>query len=185
MSTRSEIVRIGDALLRARGYNAFSFTDISRALHIKNASVHYYFPTKTALGLAIINVYEERFGQLRKKLSGRPVMEKLEAFFNVYIAARKEDKICLVGSLATDFYTVEPEMQQALDRLVQLILHWLMEILEEGKEDGLFFFEVPVRTKALLITTNMIAALQLTRITGTQDFREIKQTLINDLTIKK
>ncbi|MBZ4188659.1 TetR/AcrR family transcriptional regulator [Niabella beijingensis] len=185
MSTRSEILRIGDALLRARGYNAFSFTDISRSLNIRNASIHYHFPTKTVLGLAIIAEYGERLDRLREKLKDRPVMEKLEAFFNVYIAAREEDKICLVGSLATDFYTVEPEMQQALDRLVQQILHWLIGILEEGKEDGVFFFEVPVRTKALLITTNMIAALQLTRITGTQDFRAIKQTLVNDLTIKK
>ncbi|MGJ7031989.1 TetR/AcrR family transcriptional regulator [Niabella hirudinis] len=178
-------MRIGDALLRERGYNAFSFADISRQLHIKNASVHYHFPTKTALGLAIITGYEERFARLRQELAGRPVMEKLEAFFNVYIAARKEDRICLVGALATDFYTVDAAIQEALDQMVQQVLNWLMCILEEGKRTGVFFFELPVRTKALLITTNMIAALQLTRVTGKKDFDDIKQTLINELIRKK
>lgn len=184
MNTRSEIIRIGDALLRERGYNAFSFSDISRALDIRNASIHYHFPTKTALGLAIVAEYEERFARLRQKMEERPVMEKLEAFFNVYIAAREEDKICLVGSLATDFYTVDTGIQEALNRLVQQVLNWLIAILEGGKAEGIFFFELPVRTKALMITTNMIAALQLTRITGKKDFKEIKKTLINEL-IKK
>ncbi|MBO9591830.1 MAG: TetR/AcrR family transcriptional regulator [Niabella sp.] len=185
MSTRSEIIRIGDALLRERGFNAFSFSDISRALQIRNASIHYHFPTKTALGLAIIAEYEERFARLRKSLKDRPVMEKLEAFFNVYIAAKEENKICLVGSLATDFYTVDAEIQEALGNIVQQVLNWLISILEEGKAQGRFFFNLPVRTKALMITTNMIAALQLTRITGKKDFKEIKQTLINELIHKQ
>jgi len=185
MDTRSEIIRLGDALLRERGYNAFSFTDISRKLNIRNASIHYHFPTKTALGLAIIAEYEDRFARLREQLEGRPVMEKLEAFFNVYIAARKEDRICLVGALATDFYTVDAEIQDALNKMVQQVLNWLMCILEEGRDAGVFFFGLPVRTKALLITTNMIAALQLTRVTGKEDFSEIKQTIINELIQKK
>ncbi|MCF3111216.1 TetR/AcrR family transcriptional regulator [Niabella sp. CC-SYL272] len=185
MSTRSEIIRIGDALLRERGFNAFSFSDISHRLHIKNASIHYHFPTKTALGLAIIAEYEKRFAQLRQDLKNQPVMEKLEAFFNVYIAAKEENKICLVGALATDFYTVDAEMQEALGKMVQQVLNWLISILEEGKVQGIFFFELPVRTKALMITTNMIAALQLTRVTGKKDFKEIKQTLINELIHKQ
>ncbi len=185
VDTRSKIIRIGDALLRERGYNAFSFSDISRELNIKNASVHYHFPTKTALGLAIIAEYEDRFTVLREKMGNRPVMEKLAAFFNVYIAARKKDRICLVGALATDFYTVDEEVQEALNGMVQQVLNWLICILEEGKTAGLFFFDLPVRTKALMITTNMIAALQLTRITGKKDFKEIKQTLVNELIRKQ
>ncbi|ANH79642.1 TetR family transcriptional regulator [Niabella ginsenosidivorans] len=185
MDTRSEIIRIGDDLLRERGYNAFSFSDISQRLHIKNASVHYHFPTKTSLGLAIIAKYEQQFRQLRQEMACRAPLEKLDAFLNVYTTAQKENKICLVGALATDLYTVDPQMQQALKRIVRQILGWLMLILKEGKAEGVFVFRAPVRTKALLVITNMIAALQLTRLTGQKDFREIKKTISNDLTNNK
>ena len=60
MDTRSEIINIADALIRAKGYNAFSFTDIGKQLNIKNASIHYHFPTKTDLGVAIIAQHQKQ-----------------------------------------------------------------------------------------------------------------------------
>ncbi|MBO9617782.1 MAG: TetR/AcrR family transcriptional regulator [Niabella sp.] len=181
MDTRAAIIHIGDTLLRERGYNAFSFTDISRELDIKNASVHYHFPTKASLGVAIISEYEKAFEDLRKESAGAPALAKLRTFLKVYIAARGQNKICLVGSLATDLYTVDEAMQQALGRLVRQILSWLTAILEEGRSEGMFFFSGSARTKALLVITNMMAALQLTRVTGKKDFQEIKGAIIADL----
>ena len=51
--TRSEIVRLASELIRSIGYNAFSYTDISQKLHIKNAAIHYYFPSKSDLGVEV------------------------------------------------------------------------------------------------------------------------------------
>ena len=52
--TRNEIIRIGSELIRSVGYNAFSYADIAKVLNIKNAAIHYYFPTKSDLGEVII-----------------------------------------------------------------------------------------------------------------------------------
>ena len=52
--TRNEIIRIGNELVRSVGYNAFSYADIAKALNIKNAAIHYYFPSKSDLGVEII-----------------------------------------------------------------------------------------------------------------------------------
>ena len=52
--TRSEIIRLGSELIRSIGYNSFSYADISKALNIKNAAIHYYFPSKSDLGVEII-----------------------------------------------------------------------------------------------------------------------------------
>ena len=182
MDTKTEIIRIGDHLIREKGYNAFSFADISKQLNIKNASVHYHFPTKTALGLAIIQEHHNRLEELKTKTRSKSPVEKLNAFLNVYAVTKSENKICIVGSLATDFLTVEPEIQHELKRLADNILKWIIEILKEGKSKKVFRFNIAERTKALMIITNMLAAVQLTRLTNKQDFKEIKEAIINDLT---
>jgi len=181
MDTRTEIIRLGDSLIREKGYNAFSFADISKQLNIRNASVHYHFPTKTALGLAIVQEHYNRLAQLKTKTENKDPIEKLNAFLNIYSVAKSENKICIVGSLATDFYTVEPEIQEELKKLADNILKWVIEILKEGKNKSHFRFSTSERTKALMIITNMLAAVQLTRLTNKQDFKEIKESIINDL----
>ena len=46
--TREQIVDTALQLLMQRGVNGFSYRDISEPLGIKNAAVHYHFPSKTA-----------------------------------------------------------------------------------------------------------------------------------------
>ena len=60
--TREKILELGENLIRTKGYNAFSYQDISSKLGIKNAAVHYYFPTKSPPAyagglLSLINNY--------------------------------------------------------------------------------------------------------------------------------
>ena len=59
--TKVEILDLAENLLRDRGFNGFSYANISSALKIKNAAVHYYFPGKADLGMAIIRRARERF----------------------------------------------------------------------------------------------------------------------------
>jgi hypothetical protein len=58
-------------------------------------------------------------------------------------------------------------------------------ILEEGKENKTFSFTESPRTKALMIITNMLAAVQLTRLTSEKDFITIRETVLAGLKIKK
>ncbi len=181
MDTKAEIIRIGDNLIREKGFNAFSFSDISKQLNIRNASIHYHFPTKTHLGVAIVAEHQAQLENLIKTSDGKDPLKKLNAFLSIYTYAKSENKICLVGSLATDLYTVEPQIQTELKKFVDNILNWVTATLDEGRNKKVFFFDINARTKALMIITNMLAAVQLTRLTGKQDFQQIKQTIINDL----
>ena len=81
MDTKAEIIRISDSLIREKGFNAFSFSDISRQLNIRNASIHYHFPTKTALGVAVINEHLAQLDNLIKANAGKDPLKKLNAFW--------------------------------------------------------------------------------------------------------
>lgn len=185
MDTRQDILRLADELIREKGFNAFSFSDIGRSLNLRNASIHYHFPSKTDLGLAIVTMHRAQVADLARRTASKTPTEKLQAFLSIYSTARRLDRICLVGSLATDLYTVDPSIRKELKALADDILHWLTQILEEGKRRRLFHFSCAARTKALLIVTTMLAAVQLTRLTGKKDFQTIQHTLINELTQDK
>ena len=181
MTTRDTIIQVADHLIRDKGFNAFSFKDISNAIGIKTASIHYHFPTKTDLGIATIKGHIERLEALKAELENKSPLAKLEGFFSIYSTVKSENKVCIVGSLATDLHTVEEGIQKELKVLAEKILEWVTEILEEGKAKNAFAFQVAPRTKALLVITNMLAIVQLSRLTNADDFTLVKETIIQEL----
>ncbi|MEM7678447.1 MAG: TetR/AcrR family transcriptional regulator, partial [Myxococcota bacterium] len=55
------ILKAAEEMVRQGGYNAFSFRAIADVVGIKSSSVHYYFPTKEDLGVAVAKYYTHRF----------------------------------------------------------------------------------------------------------------------------
>jgi|SRR5690606_2731552 len=181
MSKREEIIQLADTLIRQKGYNAFSFYEISDKVGIKTASIHYHFPAKSDLGIAVVDLHIKNLNGLIENLKSKSPTEKLAKFFSIYSNIQKESKVCLVGSLATDFNTLESKLQDKLKEFSELMLGWVSSFLEEGKGQKVFQFESLPRTKALMIITNMLASVQLIRLTNTDDFKKIKENITNDL----
>lgn len=181
MTTRDEILHLGEKLIRLKGYNAFSYHDISAALDIKNAAVHYHFPKKTDLAVAILQGCHERSVKLLEKHKYDSAIDKLKAFLKVYADSYKHSMVCLVGGMAAEFHSFEAPVQKELKQVVEYITDRLAVILEEGKKEKVFQFTEAPRTKALMIITNMIAALQLERIMGKKEFTDIYQAVINEV----
>ena len=181
LSTRDTIIQIADDLIRDKGYNAFSFYDISKAIGIKTASIHYHFPTKTDLSIALIKEHHSRLEKLKKYVADKSPFEKMEGFLSIYVRIQEEKKVCLVGSLATDLHTVDERTKQELQSFAGEILEWVTQILEEGKSKSVFDFPIPARTKALMIISNMLAIVQLSRLTSAADFILVKENILREL----
>src|ERR1041384_893083 len=84
--TREEILNCAEELWQRRGYNGFSYHHIAVQLGIRNAAIHYHFPSKENLGVALIQRYRERFRewfiQVRKIESASL---RLRSYFNLYL----------------------------------------------------------------------------------------------------
>lgn len=185
MGTKEKILQITDELIRDKGFNAFSFYDISKTIGIKTASIHYHFPSKNDLVIALIQQHLSNIKELKEKVAQKSADKKLEAFLSIYTNIHNEKKVCIVGSLATDLHSIDESIGKELKVLANEILAWVTDILEEGKKKKLFTFSVPARSKALMVISNMLAALQISRLTNYKDFNIIKQSVINDLKNKK
>ena len=182
--TREKILELGEELILTKGYNGFSYQDISTAMGIKNAAVHYYFPSKETLGTSILKTNVQRFDEMVENMQNRSFDEwhQLEAFMKIYLKSNRENKICLIGSLGTDINTLSDPMRVELQKMVDRIISWLETILQSGREKGLFRFNVPARDQALSILSSLVAGLQLARILNKSDFKNIHQSIWEGIT---
>jgi TetR/AcrR family transcriptional repressor of nem operon len=171
--TRSKIIDLGERLLLVQGFNGFSYADIAASLGIKNAAIHYHFPAKCDLGLAIIQRARQRFAKwgASRKTEMMADWEKLDSFFEIYrhYLTRRES-VCLSGALETDFTTLPSPMQEEARGLVSDLLTWLEKFLDEGKRRGSFSFPGTPHDQAVVILAAMQGGLQMTRVMGQSAF---------------
>ena len=59
-ATQTLLLDLGEAAMMQRGFDGFSYADIARDAGIRKASIHYHFPTKQDLGLAVLHRYSQR-----------------------------------------------------------------------------------------------------------------------------
>ncbi|MBL0883583.1 MAG: TetR/AcrR family transcriptional regulator [Chitinophagaceae bacterium] len=181
MKPKEQIVDLADQYIRAKGYNAFSFYDIAKEVGIKTSSIHYHFPSKTDLGVAVIEKELAFITAMIQKNADCSPLEKLNIFFSIYHKIKEANQVCLVGSLATDFMTLDESIQNALKKFSLTILNWVTGFLEEGKRENVFNFSCQPRIKALLIIGNMLSIVQLSRLIDDADFNSVKKAIQKDL----
>ena len=185
--TKTLILDKAERLFQSRGYNGFSYKDISRPLGIKNAAVHYHYPTKSDLGVALIERYREL---LRVRTSdfmvrgGDPVIQ-LEGFLKFAMKQFNADlAVCPVGIMATDYHTTPEPMRKHAVLLVEETLVWLTRVLEVGREKGVFSYAGPAADKAVSIAASVQGARQLARIAGKDSLEMVIEQIRRDLGIE-
>lgn len=181
--TREKILELGENLIRTKGYNAFSYLDISSELGIKNAAVHYYFPSKENLGTSIVKTNIQRFDEMVDNLKSRKFDEwqQLETFVKIYVKSHREHKKCIVGALSPDFNTLNDAMKTELKKMIQMILDWLTAILNNGKTKKIFSFGEAPSVKAFSVFTSLVASLQFSGIMEKVDYKTYYQSILDDL----
>lgn len=182
--TKKQILDTAENLLLDLGYNGFSYKDISGAIGIRNASIHYYFPKKTDLGIAIIMRARSRFEKWALALDAEvfPYREKFYKYSLMY--KRYVDngrQVCLGGALETDFKTLPDDMQKETCMLISTMASWLENLLEEGRNGGAFQFPGTAKDQALLIMAGLQGAVQIARVTTPDRFDATVQQILRSI----
>ena len=185
-NTRRAILDLGESLLQDKGFNGFSYAHIASQLSLRNAAIHYHFPTKEALGCAIIQRYRDRFELWinNSRVKDLSPQEKLDWFFSIYTNTRADNgKVCLAGSLETEFNSLPESLRKQTKALTGELLAWLQVTLSEGKAAGSFHFAGEPADKAALILSSLQGALQLARAMGTKKFHAVVEQNKQDLLV--
>ncbi len=177
--TRSEIIRLAGELIRSIGYNSFSYADISKKLDIKNAAIHYYFPSKSDLGVEVINENLTAFNNLIEKWKNKDYRQQFTNYIHMHDSFIKRSWVCVVGSLAPSYDTLPENMQKELEKLVNTILEWLTNLLDKGRENHVFSFTESPRTKAFMIHSALLSSLQMNKVLRNDAYKSIQEGLLN------
>jgi TetR/AcrR family transcriptional repressor of nem operon len=168
--TAEQILDLAEMLIQTRGYSAISYQDISDALGITKASVHYHFASKTDLGIAVVDRYVARFGAALIGIAedqSRSSMAMLDFYLEPYIGySNTPDQVCLCGALAGEILALPPELRVRVDRFFRAHQTWLSEILRRGAARGEFNLPAPAGKVARLVFGALQGALLVKRTTG-------------------
>jgi TetR/AcrR family transcriptional repressor of nem operon len=173
IDTKKQILDTAENLLLDRGYNGFSYKDIADALSIRNASIHYHFPQKMDLGVAIICRARKRFMKWAELMTDKNInySKKLSEFFLIFKKyVDCDQQVCLGGALETDFKTLPEEMQKETLIFISSIRQWLESLLADGRSKKEFSFSGTAKDQSLLIMSSLQGAIQIVRVTSPSCF---------------
>lgn len=163
--TRKRILDIAEALLLARGFNAFSYQHISLELGVRNAAIHYHFPKKTDLGVALIQRYRRRFQRFIEAQSQLDATAQLERYFGLTETYYQHDKqICPSGILTTEFQTLPEEMQQEACAFIDEMRQWAVAVVRRGLETRQMHFAGSAEAMGVVLFSALQGGLQLARV---------------------
>jgi TetR/AcrR family transcriptional repressor of nem operon len=140
----AELVDLSKRLFQQRGYKAFSYRDIAKEIGIKTSSIHYYFPTKDDLALAIVKKYRNEFKIERENIekATRDPRTKLDLYLDLFIQSfRKSRNVCFCSMLASDFVNLPDNVKQEVSNIFNDNIDWIADVLKDGLNKKVFSFE--------------------------------------------
>lgn len=116
MSTADRILDAAERRMRHGGYNAVSFRELAQDVGVKSASVHYHFPQKHDLGVALVQRYAKRFAAAMAASQDAPPSDQLAVFIDLYRQALEIDStICLCCMLGAESMGLPAEVRAEVE----------------------------------------------------------------------
>lgn len=183
--TREAILACAQTLLQQRGFNGFSYQHIAAELGLRTAAIHYHFPAKDDLGVALVRHYRDNFQRwTREQQFSGSGWTRLQAYLGTYLRHLEidEGQLCPGGVFGSDFGVLSDEMRVDARMLMRETYGWLVLTLEEGRRDGSMRFDGDAYDKALVVGAALQGGLQIARLSGAHRFRQLLAQLELELT---
>ncbi len=143
--TAEKVLDVAQALIQRRGYNGFSFRDIAEAVGIRSASIHYYFPSKTDLGIALVTRYHSAFAAELAAIENRQSssVKRLKSFIGLFRQTLENRRLCLCGMLGAERDSLPDPINAQVRDFFVLCESWLIDVLKQGRLAGEIEFRGP------------------------------------------
>jgi AcrR family transcriptional regulator len=135
---RRRILDVATAAFQTRGYHSTSTHDIMREAGVTGGALHHHFPTKKALGLAVIRdrvaqaVEETWIAPIRTAPTAAAGIRNVFQQITATIDARGTVLGCPLNNLALELSLADPEFQHAVQAVFE---RWQTAIAEKLRAD--------------------------------------------------
>ncbi len=175
INTRQQIVEYSADMLRANGFEGFSYLDISRHLGITKASVHHHFPKKVDLGLALCDWTQDWFEQGLSHFDARATSNwnKLERYVRAAMKhSLNEHKLCPISAFYSDLNKLPDSIKERVKALDDYELDWVTAVMQDGIDNDEFAPNQDPRALASLFIFSCKGALYYARLHGKDLFHQ-------------
>lgn len=169
MATADRILDIAEELVQTRGYEAFSYADISDALGIRKASVHHHFATKAELTQRVAARYRGAFAERLQALDGEfpDPTRRLMRYVRLFQDGLGEgDHMCLYGMLASNTATLPSAVRDEVLGFFADQEAWLTGVITAGRAAGEFHFDGKPAATAAALFAGLEGAMLIARARG-------------------
>ena len=167
VSIAARILDAAQEMVQTRGYNGFSYADVSAEVGLRKASIHYHYPSKTDLCLALVARYREEAGRKREWIDGyaEGADHKLVLYAHVKRdMLRDGGRICLCGALTLDLLTLPDSVRAEVRAYFAESELWLAAVLEEGRAAEALHFEGSAPGEAQALQSALAGAMLMARV---------------------
>lgn len=128
---RDKILHAAERRVRASGFAEMSFRDVATDVGVKSASVHYHFPTKADLGVAIVAEYAKRFSQALDRVDTTNALAAFDAYAALYdVALVVDEAICLCAIMGAESIGLPQPVNDQTRAFFQVNLTWLEQLFK-------------------------------------------------------
>lgn len=162
--TADLILDTAERLVQTRGFNGFSYADVSEAVGIQKASLHHHFPTKADLGLALVSRYRRVFLEALAAIeSSGDAADRLARYVELYRSVLRKRRMCMCGMLAADVATLPAPMRQGVVDFFAENEAWLTRVLTEGRARRELRFTGSAPSMAAFLVSSLEGAMLVSR----------------------
>ena len=166
MDTRTQILDVGEALMKRAGFSGFSYADVSKQVGIRKASIHHHFPNKADLARAALERYREA-SQARLASSFDPesgVEGAAQSLGDMFIDAFEgPGNGCLCGSLAAEWELLPDDLREHVRAYWNETTAWMAAAIMRA-DPGVVHEQAT--TRARIVVSLLEGALMSARVTG-------------------
>jgi len=167
-STKDSLIRAAANLAAIKGFDRTSVQDVMAEAGVGKGSFYHHFPTKDALGLAVLEQDRNGFMAMLDACFGeKRGAEALDCFFEAAFEKHHATGFaggCLWGNTALEMSDTNPAFVEPVDAVFKAWTAKLSKAIEEGQADGDVRKDVKASDLALLIVETVEGAIMLARL---------------------
>jgi TetR/AcrR family transcriptional regulator, transcriptional repressor for nem operon len=188
--TADRILQSAKTLITDLGYSAFSYADISEAVHIRKASIHHHFPTKANLVAAVLKAHREALVQGTQALTQNidDPLARLKAYVQYWEGCirDKSQPFCIAALLAAELPSLPEEVRFAVQQHFLALSEWIRQTLEEGVRKRTIKLQGTPEDEAQTLMATVHGAMLSARALGNCDvFRAITTGALQRISARK
>jgi TetR/AcrR family transcriptional repressor of mexJK operon len=136
----------------AYSYSKVTMDEIAEDIGMAKASLYYYFPTKEAIFRSVVQYEQEEFLARAKEVFAHNGSADNKMIEYVQLRLKLTERLSNLSQIHQQaWHEVKPIFNELFKTFVQHELHYVTQILQEGRKSGEFRLEEPKKIASMIL----------------------------------